>query len=122
MRLLTEESVSSEAIRNAATSATIASAVPSLPERFLASASEPPTRSARSAAVVTEAPASVALDPLRDRGDVVGRVGPHLDGVDPALAVGELLQLRELHVDVGGLAAERRAREADDRELLAARA
>ena len=61
MRLVTHDSVSSEAIRKAATSATIVSAVPSLLDRFLASASEPPTRSARSAAVVTDAPVIVAL-------------------------------------------------------------
>ena len=59
MRLVTDESVSSEAIRKAAASATIVSAVPSLEERLLASASEPPTRSARSDAVVTDAPVSV---------------------------------------------------------------
>ena len=61
MRLVTEESVSSDAIRNAAARPTRVNAVPSLPDRLLASASEPPTRSARSEAVVTEAPESVAL-------------------------------------------------------------
>ena len=61
IRLVTLESVRSVAIRKAATSATIVSAVPSLPDRFLASLSEPPTRSARSEAVVTEAPLIVAL-------------------------------------------------------------
>ena len=51
--------VSSDAIRKAATRPTMVSAVPSLDERFLASVSEPPTRLARSAAVVTDAPSSV---------------------------------------------------------------
>ena len=58
VRLATEDSVSRLAIRNAAARATIASAVPSLFDRFFASTSEPDTRSARSLAVVTWAPAN----------------------------------------------------------------
>ena len=74
MRLVTDDSVSSIAIRNDAASATIASAVPSLLARFLASTSEPPTRSARSFAVVTDAPSSVfSISPTRRR---PARVGP----------------------------------------------
>jgi hypothetical protein len=43
-------------MRNAESSPTTTSALPSLPARFLASTSEPETRSARSSAVVTDAP------------------------------------------------------------------
>ena len=53
VRFVTEDSVSRLAIRNAASSATIVRAVPSLPARSFASFSEPPTRSARSCASVT---------------------------------------------------------------------
>ena len=60
-RLVTEERVSSEAIKNAASSPTISSAVPSLPVRFFASTSEPETRLARSLAVVTDAPSKEDL-------------------------------------------------------------
>ena len=59
VRLVTEDSVSRLAIRKAASSATIVSAVPSLPARSLASWSEPPTRSARSCASVTSDDAKV---------------------------------------------------------------
>ena len=94
MRLVTEDSVSSEAIRKAATSATIVSAVPSLQERFLASASEPPTRSARSAAVVTDAPSSVALIAFSTAATSSARVGAHLDRVHAALAVAQFCSWR----------------------------
>ena len=60
-RFVTDESVSSEAIRNAATSPTISSAVPSLLVRFLASTSEPEICFARSPAVVTDAPLNCDL-------------------------------------------------------------
>ena len=58
---MTDESVSSEAIRKAASRPTISSAVPSLLVRFFASISEPETRSASSLAVVTDAPGKLDL-------------------------------------------------------------
>ena len=45
--------------------------------------------------------------------------GPHIDRVHAALAIGELLQLRELHVHVRGLASERRLCDPDHGEGLA---
>ena len=88
--------------------------------QVLASTSVPETRFARSAAVVTEAPSTVSLDLGRDCSHVVGAFGPHIDRVHAALAIGELLQLRELHVHIRGLAAERRLCDPDHGERLAA--
>ena len=56
------------------------------------------------------------LDVLLHARDVVAAVGPDEDDVDLPLLGGELLELRERHVDVRGLAAERRAHEPDDGE------
>ena len=61
VRLLTEVRVSRLAIPKAATRATIASAVPNFDVRFLASTSEPVTRFARSAEVVTCEPLKLCL-------------------------------------------------------------
>jgi hypothetical protein len=48
------------------------------------------------------------------------RVGAHLEAVDAARAVAELLQLRELDVGVGAWPPSGELAEADDLELLAA--
>src|SRR5581483_2362052 len=57
-RFATDASVRRTAIATAARSPTAISAVPSLSVRFFASTSDPPTRLARSAPVVTDAPGS----------------------------------------------------------------
>ena len=73
----------------------------------------PPTRSARSVGGRHRRAGERRLD-LGSRPPATSSesVGAHVDGVHAALAVGRALQLGELHVHVGGLAAERRLGEA----------
>ena len=98
----------------------MASAVPREPARFFASTSVPETRSARSSAVVTDAPSTVFSMGAATAPTSSELFGPHVHRVDATVAVGERLELRELDVDVRRLAAERRLGEADDRERLPA--
>ena len=116
MRLPTDESASSAASRNAATAATIESTSPRLFERFFASTSEPLIWSATSFELATCAcgsAVSIAFCTLPTDELFAARTRTTL--ASPCLAR-ELLQLLERQVDVGALAAERRADEPDDRE------
>src|SRR6266542_3166588 len=64
--------------------------------------------------------AETLLDLGGDGADLAPARGPHLDRVDAADAVGELLQAHQIDVQVGRLAADRHAREPDHLERLAA--
>ena len=120
VRLVTDDSVSRLAIRNAASSATIVSAPPSLPARSLASAASR-SRGRRGPGSWWSRRRGSRLDPRGHAGHGVRAVGPDVQGVHPALAVRHRLELGELHVHVRGLSAERRRGEADDRERFAER-
>ena len=119
MRLPTDESASSAASRNAATAATIESARPRLFERFDASTSEPLIWSATCFELATCAcgsAASIAFCTCATDA-AVRRADEH--DVREALLARERLQLLQRQVDVGALAAERRADETDDGERRA---
>ena len=110
-RLFTDERVSRLAIRNAAPRPITTSARPSLSARPCASSSEPPTRSARSLAVVTCEPENEDSIACATFDTESGVARSHVHRVHAALAVGQLLQLPQLHVHVRRLAAERRLRD-----------
>ena len=101
-------------MRNAASSPTIMRAVPSEPARFFASTRVPDTRSARSSAVVTDAPSSVCSMPAATPATSSALVARTYTVFTRPARSETRLELRELHVDVRRLSAERRLGDADD--------
>ena len=118
VRFATPASTSSAATTTAAASATIASSSPSRSESLPAPTIEPSTVAEIGRRGGDDARRE-ALDAVA-RGGHVGRLaGPDQQEVDAVLAIGEALEHRQVEVDVGRLAADRRAREADDPDALA---